>query len=259
MKIFYSQFLIVFFIGISNAQINFEHSYTNTSGSSGNLYSFNTSSGLFYYTKQSNNISIYDENHNFTQDIPIIPGCEILFITDKLFNNDDNVEIVVRKSRNVTEQNPYALYTTWDIFILDNQGSTIHTFFDRKYPHVVKNSLGEYKLIVDAIGSCGGCTYSYNYVYDVYGLPGTLSIDQQSSILDNKIIGYPIPTKKLLTLTNVIPDANKKIEIYDISGKKVAETKIIIEDSEAKIDVSSLQSGVYICRYDDKSIKFIKE
>ena len=257
-KIYY----FIFFLSIgAYSQVTFEQTYTNTGGTRGKTYTFYTQSGLKYYTQSSSNtngnysISIYNENHTFIQTIPVFG--EILFITDKLFDNDDEIEIVTAKYRQVTIPDTY---TTRDIFITDHLGGIIYTFFDRFAAHLVKNSNDEIKLIVDSAGNCPiGCTYSNNYMYDVYSVAGILSTNQEI-YLDRQLNAYPIPTENLLTISNVVTDGSKiNLEIFDTTGKKILEKIIINDSSQFDVDVSHLQSGIYICKFGNNAIKFIKK
>jgi hypothetical protein len=68
---------------------------------------------------------------------------------------------------------------------------------------------------------------------------GSLSTNQ------NQISGlqvYPNPTKNILNITTDL-DSTKNIEIYDMVGKKV-----LVENTQSQLDVSSLVTGMYIVK-----------
>jgi hypothetical protein len=68
---------------------------------------------------------------------------------------------------------------------------------------------------------------------------GPLSTNQ------NQISGlqvYPNPTKNILNITTDL-DSTKNIEIYDMVGKKV-----LVENTQSQLDVSSLVTGMYIVK-----------
>jgi len=67
---------------------------------------------------------------------------------------------------------------------------------------------------------------------------------------------YPNPTNDFLNVTSSIT-TNKKIAIYDISGKQVLNMEQ--DTSSFSIDVSSLQTGSYILKINNVSYKFIKK
>ena len=73
----------------------------------------------------------------------------------------------------------------------------------------------------------------------------------------NNIRIYPNPTKnKLYFKSSIAEDFN--ISVYDILGKKVLENTVNINKS---LDVSQLNNGIYIIRFDDyyNTYKFVKE
>ena len=81
-----------------------------------------------------------------------------------------------------------------------------------------------------------------------------LSIEDNSI---NHIRIYPNPTTdKLYFKSSIAEDFN--ISVYDILGKKVLENSVNINKS---LDVSQLNNGIYIIRFDDyySTYKFVKE
>lgn len=48
----------------------------------------------------------------------------------------------------------------------------------------------------------------------------------------------------------------QKVEVFDVSGKKVAETKASVDN--ASVDISNMKAGVYVLRAGSNIVKFIK-
>ena len=59
----------------------------------------------------------------------------------------------------------------------------------------------------------------------------------------------------ILNLTGITP--GQTIQIYDISGKKILETKVSVESQN--VDISSAKAGAYILRTGNNVVKFIKK
>jgi hypothetical protein len=126
------------------------------------------------------------------------------------------------------------------------------------------------------IGGWGNYVYTFNHPYeqqmfliktDQFGCDGTeeicdtlttantLKTKQQNMLL------YPNPAKESITINLSENNNNKEITIYDIYGRKLKQIKYVIaSNSEAiSINVSNLQSGVYILKVGENVAKFIKE
>jgi len=126
------------------------------------------------------------------------------------------------------------------------------------------------------IGGWGTFVYIFNHPYeqqmfliktDQFGCDGTeeicdtlttantLKTKQQNMLL------YPNPAKESITINLSENNNNKEITIYDIYGRKLKQIKYVIaSNSEAiSINVSNLQSGVYILKVGENVAKFIKE
>lgn len=81
-----------------------------------------------------------------------------------------------------------------------------------------------------------------------------LSIDDSSI---NKFTIYPNPTKNILNFRVPFTE-NFKVSVYDILGKKVLNATL---EATYSLDVSKLNSGMYILKFDDynSNFKFIKQ
>jgi hypothetical protein len=100
----------------------------------------------------------------------------------------------------------------------------------------------------DIHGSCVEVQSSWNSVvlFDSSGIEG------------NGIFIYPNPAKDILTVEN-LPTNCKKIEIYDLSGKKVKEIEVKNDLIKIEIPTNDMLQGYYILRFfpqEDISIEF---
>jgi len=73
--------------------------------------------------------------------------------------------------------------------------------------------------------------------------------------LEETIFVFPNPVKN--TLTVIGTEKGVTINLLTVSGMLLR--SIIAEDSNVDINVSSLQSGLYLLQIGDKTVKFIKQ
>ncbi|WP_163411209.1 T9SS type A sorting domain-containing protein [Flavobacterium ajazii] len=254
-KITFLLLTTLFSYSYSYSQGTLEHTYSsgvqkaNMSG----VLGVNTANGFKYYTfnRSTNLVEIYNQSHvletSFT--IPLDAGhflSEFIFVTDKLFNNDNQIEFL------------YKSYKTGDtdnkkMYLCNDTGVLLQSFPGKYYAGIVKDNSNNYKMIVSGALQ-NPATNSYDY--DVYGLTGTLSTEQQD-ILTQKTVVFPNPSNNVINISNTSNTGRAStLQIFSADGKKVLEEKHAEE--EIKIDVSALQNGVYIYKLGDKSGKFIK-
>ncbi|OXA93399.1 T9SS type A sorting domain-containing protein [Flavobacterium hercynium] len=244
---------------MSFGQATLENSYTSDWASSqkdwgvldstgGPLNAFNVESGIYYYTLEIpydnlaiNIMRIYNEQHTLvkTVNLPTRPR-RIHFITDKLFNQDNLIEILYDGSSNLT---------------LINENSTVlQTIQDRQHVRIIKTTNNNYKLVASTNSS------DNKLLYDVYSLSGSLSVPQQEEYLKKSFVGYPNPTDSIINITNKLANGEKGIlEVFDTNGKKVITKNITGGSDEINLDVTQLNSGVYIYKLNGQTNKFIKK
>lgn len=243
---------------ISFAQLNLERTYTTSTVGSLDTYffTFYTESGLNYFTydEVTQEIKIYNENHllikSFTAPIPvdyIVSGC--WFVTDKLFNSNNSVEFL------------FSIYSNSDsinnkIILFDDNGNNIQDFADRSYAGISKTSNNEYKLILRESKYTNGIKSA---VLDVYSLPGTLSLEQDQ-LLSANFVTYPNPTSSIITIkSSKTFNKDSILQVFDIGGKKVIEKKLTEGNKDISVDVTTLNSGLYVYKINDVTGKFIKK
>ena len=246
---------ILFFLFITISSISFsqtlEERYTSEAYNvKPRNFTFLTESNLYYLTMSVTNseISIYNSNHTLYKTVSlIIPENyiveQIFFATDKLFNSDSKIEILVGTAY------PAGGYIRKMLLFNEDGGNNIFDFGDKVYVDVFKDNNNNYKLIT-----------SHNFTYDVYSLLGTLTVSQENFLIQQKVIGFPNPSSNTINITNpLINNEKDNIQVYDINGRKVIEKVIVGNGEQIKIDISNLSKGVYIYKIRDYGNKFIKE
>ncbi|MDR2823608.1 MAG: T9SS type A sorting domain-containing protein [Prevotellaceae bacterium] len=78
------------------------------------------------------------------------------------------------------------------------------------------------------------------------------------SIEQPKFSVFTNPTSNELQITNYESRNEDRIEIYDIFGKKLKNFQLSTANSQPKINISELPSGVYIVRIENFAVKFLK-
>lgn len=73
--------------------------------------------------------------------------------------------------------------------------------------------------------------------------------------LNNKIVVYPNPTMSSITFQTENNLENEKISIVNLSGQVVSKKQI---SSSNSIDLSELQTGVYLIQFENKTINSFK-
>ena len=253
MKTIILSFLLTVFFSITTfSQVTFEHSYT-TNGNNNfpKTYAFFTDSGINYYTMDQdlNQVFLFNSSHVLFKTINLNPGTDfkikyIYLVTDKLFYSDAKIEFIVVSS-NSLYQNKMTLF--------NEDGINLFEFGDRWEAYTVKNSNLGYKLIV-------ATDKEDPNLYDIYSLAGTLSIEQQGVLSKTQFFSFPNPSSNKISFTTDVENGNStNLEIFDINGKKVLEKNITVSENKIEIDITNLNSGIYIYKLNGQTNKFIKE
>jgi hypothetical protein len=248
--------LFILAITISNlsfGQITLEHSYT-TGGFNNTVktYAFHTDNGVYYFTmnETENKVLIYNATHTLYKTVTLNLGANykirtVYLATDKLFNTNANIEFIVVSYNNILALGKMTLF--------DEDGINLLEFGDRFDANCFKNSDTNFKLIVATDKD------SPNY-YEVYNLPGTLSVAQQEMLINNQFYGFPNPASNKITIINSLESGKMgMLEVFDVSGKKVLERNVLGNNQEINIDITNLENGVYIYKLDGKTNRFIKK
>jgi hypothetical protein len=235
---------------ISFGQLTLEHTYNSDTFYNNTAFNaFVVEDGIYYFTynESSYTFSIYDQSHNFIKSfvapLPAGSNVQLVWGSDKLFNTDSNFEFFIQSSSN----------DNGDKFtIVDDNGLLIQEINDRYFWKVIPFA-NSWKLMVWTLSDPGE-----EQIIDVYGLPGSLSVGQESLLL-KEIVAFPNPANSIISILN--PEnlrGAQKIEVFDLSGHKVMEKEISNAEPYTSLDISFLSSGVYLYKVGTVSKKFIK-
>lgn len=233
-------------------QVTLEHSYVSDGyNDNSKQFAFFTANGLNYYTLDAaaNQVKFYNASHVLWKTISVNPGnyeiAGLFLATDGLFNADAKVEFIL-KSQNL--EIPYDSKMT----LYNEDGTNLQEFGDFWLATVVKASDTEFKLIVtEDQGS--------DNAFDVYGLPGTLSVLQQQAILPQQSFAYPNPSSNKINIGNPLLDGeNGTLKVFAANGAKVMEQEVAATQKTITLDISQLGKGTYIYKINNHTNKFIK-
>ena len=238
----------------ASAQVTLEHTYVSECFQSEQRnYAFFTDNGLNFFTinESENKVLLYNASHILYKTVTINPGAgfsidQIQLATDKLFNSNSKIEFIV-SSHNYDLPNDQTKLT-----LFDEDGVNLHEFGNRSTALVIKVSDNVFKLLVseDTSGS---------NTYDIYGLSGSLSVQQQDN-LSSKLTAYPNPTSNRINISNPgFGKENGTLQVFTISGVKVLEQSASSAEKTISIDAANLAKGVYLYKINGYSSKFIKE
>lgn len=233
-------------------QVTLEHSYESDGyNDNAKLYAFFTANGLNYYTLDdvANQIKFYNASHILWKTVSVNPGnyriSGMSLVTDGLFNADSKVEFILQVQNN---EIPYDAKMT----LYNEDGTNLKEFGDFWIAKVVKASDTQFKLIVtEDQGS--------DNAFDVYSLPGTLSVLQQQAILPQQSFAYPNPSSNKINISNpLLNGENGTVKVFAANGAKVMEQEASGSQKTITLDISQLSKGTYIYKVNNYTNKFIK-
>ncbi|WP_344821290.1 carbohydrate-binding protein [Aquimarina gracilis] len=122
--------------------------------------------------------------------------------------------------------------------------------------HTVNLIAGAQQIAIKALS--GGLNINWLRISSTTN-DGLKAISKDITIRDGKLIAYPIPTSNTLTVRGLTPKS--LLGIYDINGKLILETEVKGKEDLMILDVSGLQSGLYIVRdfKTGKATRFAKQ
>ena len=256
-------FCLIATISISNfssAQATLENTYATKKIGWEQTNAFKTDAGLNYYTVEgTNTLKFYNSSHTLTNTItiPIDSGYtlnSIYAVSDKLFNTDALVEFLVFTILDNGNSSTYKLT------LVNQNGTVLQQLGSRSDAYIIKNpTTNQYKLItiLPTYYNVAGTT---DNIYDVYSLPGTSLGTVMLNKNANSFFGFPNPAEENILITNNLENGKKgTLEVFDINGKKVIEKNVTSDSVEINLDISELNTGVYIYKLNGQTNKFIKK
>lgn len=242
---------------VAFGQLTLEHSFTNE-----DTFVYSTSTETFYISKTTDNkLKIYNSNYSLykTVNVPMPANFnrldflgEEFSISKNIFNTDGKFEFMVGVFNDTQ--------TYYKLLLINEDGTLIKDF------HTDPNTLygGEFHVFHDATTNTNkltvhsGTTFnnSSTPLTEVYALATTVLAAKEIQA-GSKLSAFPIPTNKILNVMNPGNGANK-IEIFDVTGKLVANQSFSLSEGKISIDVENLPKGAYIYKIGNLSSKFMK-
>ncbi len=259
---------------VSNAQITLEHTFKNESVSfmSGNVNgkpNFFVEKlfpvGSFYLTAVVNNsvhIKAYNPDYTLIIDKtysltpPTGYKASYVWVSKKVFNTDDNYELLVTFSKispvsNDNEASRLILYDSNKNVIKDfGAGST---FYIDKSVYIINNSC---KVRIYRYLHNGGDWVASTEIYSVPGDPS--AYDAGNTSVDSFSSPYPNPANTYITLPYKLNEGEFAVmNIFNINGQLIESKKIGYDFDKILLDVSGYAKGMYIYEVKNVSNKFV--
>lgn len=246
MKITFGMLLLSLWGSVLLAQVSLEKTY-NYSTSVVHL----ESRGYMYYLMDVPNSEcrIYNPDHSLYKTIHCpVPEraylADLKFISEKLFDEDDGIELAYTWYMYVPVQSSY--YYDYGSKIINDDGSVVATIDGAQYLYINPVSDNEVKLFA----------YCYDYSVfpekvwtNIYNLPGSQTSEVAAIVQPDPFLRvYPNPAETELTIDYLLPaDANQaRIFITNIEGS-ILETFTAMGPSGRVVkNISSYQPGIYL-------------
>jgi len=110
--------------------------------------------------------------------------------------------------------------------------------------------IGEISMQPDKLQPAGAATpLALGAKWGVWYTQGIRTVDVNEVVSKNKLVVFPNPTSSSASIN--LSDFNQiggLIELFDISGKKLAELNYSASQAEAKMDLSAYKKGVYLLK-----------
>jgi len=171
---------------------------------------------------------------------------DIQFISQNLFNTDDDVEMLIVYYEYVqTSTSYYYIYTTQ---VIDEKGNVLLNVPKGSYS-LIKNTGNGTKLMVYETDYS---VYPYPVTTHVYGIPGILMGVDEPEVFSsgNNISAFPNPSDGNFRLNYSIPGQPREswFILYDNKGSEVLREPLKPDGKNAEISRPELNSGQYIYR-----------
>lgn len=245
--------IVAFFISVLTvkAQINLEHTFAE------NVYPFNTNNGTYYYGLSSKNtlLKIFNPDYSLYKFITLTPPTgygfsNVLSISKTLFNSDDRIEFIV-------VYNQLSDFYSYSMKLYNENLDLLKDFGNRMSAYVNMNSSNKIKLNVLGM-QLDNKTSSFNYITDIYSLPGSLPNGQVSLKSEKLEQPYPNPSNSTINLPYKLDNGKTSlIRIYDINGLLIEQKQIDSAFDKIMLDIRNYKSGVYIYEFNGLSNRFI--
>lgn len=254
-------FVILFLISaIGFTQINLEHTFTSTIGSTTYV---NTNNQTMYYLHDgtSHVLTLYNHDYSIYKIITITPPTGYQFsasfnlaggISTKVFNTDDLVEFAYVFQSTGTP-------VTYKLLLYNENLQVVKDFGSRAAIYIFQTVNDGLKCSVLGVTQDPNPPYAITYYNDIYSLPGSLPLNVIEQIpTENELKPYPNPSFSTITIP-VTLEANETsiLKIFNQNGQLIDSKKIDKGEKSIKYDVKGLNPGLYFYQYDNFKEKFI--
>ncbi|WP_294250691.1 T9SS type A sorting domain-containing protein [uncultured Chryseobacterium sp.] len=259
-KLFFSAAL--FAVSFMYGQLPLEHSFANE-----RTLKYSTPTETYYISKTTDNkLKIYNSNYSLykTVNVPMPVNYDRLsfaadhapfVISKNVFNNDNKFEFLLGVYHST---NTFAI----KLLLIDEDGNLIQDF----HPNATATGYAEnFDIFHDSLNNVNKLIVYSDTVSssnewipqtDIYTLPTTVLSAKEIQAVST-LSAFPIPASTVLNITNPGTGAGK-VQVFDASGKIVADQSFSGSDPKISIDVQNLPKGTYIYRIGNASAKFTK-
>jgi len=210
---------------------------------------------VVYSSKNAITVNLYNEDHSVYKSINIMPPygydySDINFYSQKLFNDDDEIEFLVTYYNNNVDKNKISMCKLYN-----ENGSILEDF---GYAYYILPSLytidNLYKMRLEKrFYNAEGNRYYYST--EVYSLPGS-----GYSLSSNGVQVQNVNTNNnnIVALPYYLESGDKtEMMIYDANNKLVEKKEIDSTFDRVLLNVADYQAGTYYYSVDDSNHKFI--
>jgi len=243
------------------SQINLEHTFTSTIGSTNNV---NTNNQTMYYINDgtTHTLTLYNNDYSLYKTITPVPPSGYQYatifnlvggtISTKIFNTDNLVEFAyIFQSTGTPTTYKLILYNE-NLQIVKDFGARLSMYIFETVNNVVKcNVMG---FIQDP-----NPPYTMTYYNDIYSLPGSLPVgvmENPISVSDLKPFPNPASSTVIIPIS-LMENETTLINFYNQNGNLINSYPISGSESQFIYDVKSLSPGLYVYQYKNVSGKFI--
>ncbi len=244
--------LIALIASTAFGQINLKHNFSSNYESVAVGYVKNS----VYYAvlTKDNKLELYNHDMILYKTI-LIPNTDLpstsseILITDKLFNHDDLIEVLILTSKKSGGNN------VGDLMLINENSQIIKKFGSASFyvGDLYKVLDGKYELKLQS---------HHDRSIAIYTLPGTLTLAQEELILKQKNASFPNPATTSINISNSVKGkrGSYNLEVLSTNGATVLKKSVQAGDQDyISLDISGLTPGVYFYQLDQTKGKFIKK
>jgi hypothetical protein len=217
---------------------------------------------LEYPDTINNQIKFYNEDFSVYKtvniDRPKGYNIDVELISEQLFNLDSSIEFIcVFYKQSYTNINGSSTM----IKLYNDNGTIVKDFGTYNYMGAgarIISKGGINQLLIDGDLLTSLNPYKYQYVYQLYSLPGSMPNNVSELKISDIKSAYPNPSKTIVNLPyELAKGQTSTMRIFNINGQLMEQKQIDSEFDKIRLNVNSYKSGTYLYEYNGISKKFI--